>query len=400
MNPYDNVGTTRLSTSRPRPALPAGGRPTRTRTPSAASSRCARRCRRGGSACSDALIADAVAVTRATRDHPDVRQGSSVRGAIDLTLVAGELLALRGVSGGRDRATDAAQPGRTRTRVRRDARRAVRPHPPRRDGRDARPSRCCARSGRTTSSSTRPRPTPVEERSRPTRRYPAAAAATGGLRAAAPQAQAARRASRRCSTPAAGGGGGAGAAAAGPGAAPAGPGRRPGSGAPGVTDEPAELLDAPPGRRPRRPGDAAPGPADRRPAGRRRARAATRPPAAAPASWPACRYRGGSDDIDLDAHARAAWSSTRCPRTTTSSSASGCAPAARSCSPSTSPARCAASGSARPRPRSARSPAELARDDLAVIAFWSDAARARPARPPVAAAAAARRRCCASRPAG
>ena len=34
-------------------------------------------------------------MTRATRDHPDVRQGSSVRGAIDLTLVAGELLALR-----------------------------------------------------------------------------------------------------------------------------------------------------------------------------------------------------------------------------------------------------------------------------------------------------------------
>jgi len=41
------------------------------------------------------LTADAVAVTRATRDHPEVRQGSSVRGAIDLTLVAGELLALR-----------------------------------------------------------------------------------------------------------------------------------------------------------------------------------------------------------------------------------------------------------------------------------------------------------------
>lgn len=44
------------------------------------------------------LAAEAVAVTRATREHPDVRQGSSVRGAIDLTLVAGELLALRGIS--------------------------------------------------------------------------------------------------------------------------------------------------------------------------------------------------------------------------------------------------------------------------------------------------------------
>ena len=33
------------------------------------------------------LVADAVAVTRATREHPDVRQGASVRGAIDVVLV-------------------------------------------------------------------------------------------------------------------------------------------------------------------------------------------------------------------------------------------------------------------------------------------------------------------------
>jgi MoxR-like ATPase len=45
------------------------------------------------------LAGDAVAVTRATREHPDIRQGSSVRGAIDLTLVAGQLLALRGLAG-------------------------------------------------------------------------------------------------------------------------------------------------------------------------------------------------------------------------------------------------------------------------------------------------------------
>jgi MoxR-like ATPase len=43
------------------------------------------------------LVADAVAVTRATREHPDVRQGSSVRGAIDTTLIAGQLLDLRGI---------------------------------------------------------------------------------------------------------------------------------------------------------------------------------------------------------------------------------------------------------------------------------------------------------------
>ena len=93
MNPFDNVGTTRLSTSvhdrmcrlaisyqdaaaergivalrAPVPVLPA--------------------------AQLDRLIADAVAVTRATRTHEDIRQGSSVRGAIDLTLVAGQLLEL------------------------------------------------------------------------------------------------------------------------------------------------------------------------------------------------------------------------------------------------------------------------------------------------------------------
>jgi MoxR-like ATPase len=37
---------------------------------------------------------DAVAVTRTTRTHEDIRQGSSVRGAIDLTLIAGQLLTL------------------------------------------------------------------------------------------------------------------------------------------------------------------------------------------------------------------------------------------------------------------------------------------------------------------
>ena len=93
MNPYDNIGTTRLSTSvhdrlnrlaityqdedaergivklrAPLPALDP--------------------------AIYDRLVADAVAVTRATRNHEDIRQGSSVRGAIDLTAVAGELFNL------------------------------------------------------------------------------------------------------------------------------------------------------------------------------------------------------------------------------------------------------------------------------------------------------------------
>ncbi len=99
MNPYDNVGTTRLSTSvhdrmcrlaisyqdaaaergivtlrAPLPDMPPALR--------------------------DRLVADAVAVTRATREHEDIRQGSSVRGAIDLTLVAGQLLDLASLTGG------------------------------------------------------------------------------------------------------------------------------------------------------------------------------------------------------------------------------------------------------------------------------------------------------------
>ncbi|MBN9789676.1 MoxR family ATPase [Pseudonocardia sp. TMWB2A] len=42
----------------------------------------------------DGLVADAVALTRATRGHPDLRRGASVRGAIDLTAIAVELRAL------------------------------------------------------------------------------------------------------------------------------------------------------------------------------------------------------------------------------------------------------------------------------------------------------------------
>jgi len=90
MNPYDNIGTARLSTSvhdrlnrlaityqdekaerdivalrAPLPALDP--------------------------ALHARVVSDAVAVTRATRAHEDVRQGSSVRGAIDLTAIAGQL---------------------------------------------------------------------------------------------------------------------------------------------------------------------------------------------------------------------------------------------------------------------------------------------------------------------
>ena len=104
-----------------------------------------------------------------------MRQGSSVRGAIDTALVAAQLAAMRGVPlpdepsvapprGLPEEYTDVvldamllALSGRIfLDETRRD---------------DAR-RRCCGRSGRTTSCCSRPRPSPVEEPSRPTPRSP------------------------------------------------------------------------------------------------------------------------------------------------------------------------------------------------------------------------------------
>ena len=108
MNPYDNIGTTRLSTSvhdrlcrlavsyqdaaaeRGIVALRAPqfdqARVDQARVDQALADL--------KPATYERLVADAVAVTRATRAHEDIRQGSSVRGAIDLTLVAGQLFEL------------------------------------------------------------------------------------------------------------------------------------------------------------------------------------------------------------------------------------------------------------------------------------------------------------------
>jgi MoxR-like ATPase len=93
MNPYDNIGTTRLSTS------------VHDRLNRLAIGYQDEEAERGivalraplpevDPALYERLVADAVAVTRATRTHEDIRQGSSIRGAIDLTLVAGQLLTL------------------------------------------------------------------------------------------------------------------------------------------------------------------------------------------------------------------------------------------------------------------------------------------------------------------
>jgi MoxR-like ATPase len=98
MNPFDAVGTARISsavydrTCR----LAMGYQP--------ADEEIAVVAHQAGKAIADpAYLAKAVELTRLTRDHPDLRIGSSVRGSIDLVLVASSLALLRGV-----RATDLA----------------------------------------------------------------------------------------------------------------------------------------------------------------------------------------------------------------------------------------------------------------------------------------------------
>lgn len=92
MNPYDNVGTTRLSSS----ITDRLNRLSIDYQDAAAEAGIVTL--RASDSLGPRLVDDAVTVTRATRTHPDVRQGSSVRGAIDLVLVADQLARLRGLS--------------------------------------------------------------------------------------------------------------------------------------------------------------------------------------------------------------------------------------------------------------------------------------------------------------
>jgi MoxR-like ATPase len=90
MNPYDNVGTTRLSTS---------VHDRMCRLVVAYQDAVAEReiVSRRTAIDSTRVVADAVEVTRMTRERDDVRQGSSVRGAIDVALIAAQLARMRGV---------------------------------------------------------------------------------------------------------------------------------------------------------------------------------------------------------------------------------------------------------------------------------------------------------------
>ena len=99
MNPLDDIGTTRLSTSvHDRLCRLAVGYQDATAEETIVALRTAPRTMALPAGLREGLTADAVAVTRATRVHPDVRQGSSVRGAIDCVLVAAGLARLRGVA--------------------------------------------------------------------------------------------------------------------------------------------------------------------------------------------------------------------------------------------------------------------------------------------------------------
>jgi Mg-chelatase subunit ChlI len=90
MNPFDRVGTTRVSQS-------VNDRLLRLPVGYQTAAEEAAVVRGRSSSAPSFLVESAVWMARATRQHPDVAMGASVRGAIDLVVVAGQLAALRGV---------------------------------------------------------------------------------------------------------------------------------------------------------------------------------------------------------------------------------------------------------------------------------------------------------------
>jgi MoxR-like ATPase len=90
MNPYDSVGTSRLSMALyDRTCRIAVGYQDAEHERQIVQLSAAR--------AKPALIAEAVELTRATREHPDLRSGASVRGAIDYARLVPELTEVRAV---------------------------------------------------------------------------------------------------------------------------------------------------------------------------------------------------------------------------------------------------------------------------------------------------------------
>ena len=94
MNPFDSVGTARLSTS----VHDRFNRIVIDYQDAASEERIVALRAAAQGPLGDRSVGDAVAVTRATREHADVRQGSSVRGAIDTAMIALQLAAMRGLA--------------------------------------------------------------------------------------------------------------------------------------------------------------------------------------------------------------------------------------------------------------------------------------------------------------
>ncbi len=97
MNPFDSVGTARISSALyDRTCRVAMGYQTAEEESAIVQRQVARSEHGAPSGPVDRTwIARVVDVVRLTRDHPDIRMGSSVRGAIDLVLVAGRLSIIR-----------------------------------------------------------------------------------------------------------------------------------------------------------------------------------------------------------------------------------------------------------------------------------------------------------------
>ena len=173
MNPFDSVGTARISAA----IYDRMCRVTMGYQDAATETRIVLREVPGAD---PEFAARVVNVVRATRTHPGVRIGSSVRGAIDLVLLADQLAALREHAG-----------RRLRHRARRRAGRAERAPAGLRGRRAPRPTTSCASSG------------PPSSGRRPTARGPtrekADAPGQGGVPAAGPAARGRRgpRAARR-----------------------------------------------------------------------------------------------------------------------------------------------------------------------------------------------------------
>src|SRR6201987_5404079 len=90
MNPYDSVGTSRLSMALyDRTCRISVGYQDAEQEPQIV--------RLSAEQAKPALVAEAVALTRATREHPDLRSGASVRGAIDYARLVPELTDIRAV---------------------------------------------------------------------------------------------------------------------------------------------------------------------------------------------------------------------------------------------------------------------------------------------------------------